>query len=104
MVIRRIGVTSLIKMLGLLYFVVGLIVGAFMSLFALGTSALMGGRGGLGGFEGLFFGAGAIVILPIFYGVLGVVSGAITGALYNLFAGMVGGIEVQLEEKRAAGV
>jgi hypothetical protein len=43
------------------------------------------------------FGVGAIIVLPIFYGVLGVVMGALTAALYNLFAGMFGGIELDIQ-------
>jgi hypothetical protein len=43
------------------------------------------------------FGAGAIILLPLFYGMLGMVMGAIGAALYNLFAGMFGGIELETE-------
>jgi len=45
----------------------------------------------------MMFGVGAIIFLPIFYGVLGLVAGAIGAALYNLFAGMLGGIELETE-------
>jgi hypothetical protein len=41
-------------------------------------------------------GVGAVIFLPIFYGVMGLVAGAIVGALYNVFAGMVGGIEIDV--------
>jgi len=43
------------------------------------------------------FGMGAIVFLPIFYGVMGIVMGALTAVLYNLFAGLVGGIELDIQ-------
>ncbi|HVZ20875.1 MAG TPA: hypothetical protein VG871_07430 [Vicinamibacterales bacterium] len=43
------------------------------------------------------FGVGAVIFLPIFYGLIGLVSGALTAALYNLFAGMVGGIEIDVQ-------
>ena len=46
---------------------------------------------------GPVFGVGAIVVLPIIYGVLGLIGGAIAAALYNLFSGMVGGIELDLQ-------
>jgi len=45
----------------------------------------------------MMFGVGAIVFLPIFYGVIGAVGGAICAALYNVFAGMIGGVELNLE-------
>ena len=38
------------------------------------------------------------IAMPIMYGVFGVVGGAIGAALYNLVAGWVGGIEVELDE------
>jgi len=38
-----------------------------------------------------------LIILPIFYGVVGFIAGAIGAALYNLIAGMVGGIEIEVE-------
>jgi hypothetical protein len=45
---------------------------------------------------GVFLGAGAVVALPIFYGVLGFVFGALGAAIYNLAARLVGGIEIEL--------
>jgi hypothetical protein len=44
---------------------------------------------------------GAIVIAPVFYGVLGAIGGLIMAFLYNIVARMAGGIEVQLEPKTA---
>lgn len=46
---------------------------------------------------GLMFGVGAIIILPLFYGVVGFVVSAIGAAVYNVIASVTGGIEVQLE-------
>ena len=46
---------------------------------------------------GALFGVGAVIFLPICYGVLGLLAGALTAALYNLFAGMVGGVEMDLK-------
>jgi hypothetical protein len=48
-------------------------------------------------FIAAMLGVGAVIFLPIFYGVLGVVMGALSAALYNLFAGMVGGVKIELE-------
>lgn len=41
------------------------------------------------------FGVGAVIALPIFYGILGIVMGALSAALYNLFAGIFGGIDIE---------
>jgi hypothetical protein len=54
------------------------------------------GSGGGAAFAAMF-GVGAIIILPLFYGVIGLIGGAIGAALYNLFAGLFGGIELETE-------
>ena len=43
------------------------------------------------------FGAGAIVILPILYGGLGFVATLIAAWVYNVVAGIVGGIELDVQ-------
>lgn len=90
MVIRSIGALSCAKIAGALYAVIGLIVGVCLSLFAL-----------LGGFAAgdysPFFGAAAVVIFPILYGVFGFVMTLIVARLYNVFAGMMGGVEVDVQ-------
>ena len=48
------------------------------------------------------FGAAAIVVLPIFYGVIGAIGGLVTAFLYNLVAGVVGGIEIDVESRPGA--
>jgi hypothetical protein len=37
------------------------------------------------------------VFLPIFYGVLGAIGGALTAVMYNVVAGMVGGLSIETE-------
>ena len=101
MVIRRIGVWSVARLYGGISATMGLVFGAIFALVA-GLGGMAGGfrdsgSGGMSGVLGAMFGVGAIVILPLFYGVLGVVMGAIGAALYNLFAGMFGGIELETE-------
>jgi hypothetical protein len=46
---------------------------------------------------GLLFGVGAVVVMPIVYGLLGFVSALVGAALYNLVARVTGGIELELE-------
>ena len=43
------------------------------------------------------FGTGAILMMPIFYGCMGFVGGAIAAVVYNALAGMMGGLELKLE-------
>jgi hypothetical protein len=101
MILRRVGIFSLVKMSGILYACMGLIFGAILTIFSLvgGALGMASGNDPAAGFLGLLFGVGAIIILPIFYGVLGAVAGAIGGAIYNLVAGIAGGIELELVEK-----
>ena len=57
-----------------------------------------------GGRNSAFSGAAGIVLallLPILYGGLGFVMGAISALLYNLFAKWVGGIEVRVDAEPA---
>jgi hypothetical protein len=42
------------------------------------------------------FGVGAIIVLPILYGCGGFIGAAISAWLYNLIAGAVGGVEVDV--------
>lgn len=98
MVLKRIGVLSCGKVSGLLYGIMGLIIGAFVTLFALLGAAIGAASSGSNeAWLGALFGVGAIIIFPIFYGVLGFIIGIISAALYNLVAGFAGGVEIELE-------
>jgi cobalamin biosynthesis protein CobD/CbiB len=37
------------------------------------------------------------IFAPVFYGILGAIIGAIAAALYNVFAGWLGGVEMEFE-------
>ena len=101
MVIRRVGVVSMAKLMGVLYGGIGLLVGAAFALFSIvGGGALLAGggeEGALGGGMMMGMGVAMIVIAPVFYGITGFLAGALTGWLYNLAAGWVGGIEVDIQ-------
>jgi hypothetical protein len=45
----------------------------------------------------MFLGAGAVFILPIFYGVLGALIGMLVAVIYNVAARLVGGIEITID-------
>ena len=95
MVINRIAPLSLAKISGTLYAALGLIFGALFSIFAMAGAAAGGDRSGFGAM-GAIFGVGAIILFPIFYGCIGFVASLIGAWLYNLLAGMVGGVELDV--------
>ena len=95
MVIKRVGPVSCAKVSGLLYALIGLILGGIFSLIALVGGAIAGATGSGG--MGMIMGVGAIVIFPILYACIGFVGTLIAAALYNLAAGMVGGIEMEVQ-------
>jgi hypothetical protein len=101
MVLRRIGVWSAARLYGGLCAVIGLIFGAIIALASMVGAGFAGmadsGSGGMPPMLGALFGIGAVIFLPIMYGVMGVVAGALTAAFYNLFAGMFGGIELDIQ-------
>ncbi|HWS72663.1 MAG TPA: hypothetical protein VN605_11140 [Thermoanaerobaculia bacterium] len=94
MIIKRIAPMSLAKVSAVLYALLGLIFGACISLISMAGSAFAPKEAA--GF-GMLFGVGAIIALPIFYGILGFVFSLISAALYNLVAGWVGGIEIDVQ-------
>ena len=110
--IKKFGVLSVGVMWGILSAIGGLIVGliwaAMFSLISVFTEAYGGMYGEPYGMDEAFgamswiFGGMAIIILPVFYGVIGFVGGIIGATLYNLFARWVGGIKVELQQETAA--
>jgi hypothetical protein len=96
MVIRRIGPLSLAKLAGVLYGAIGLIAGAVIAAISAvgGFSAAAESEGAA--FAALF-GVGAIVFFPLLYGGMAFLMALIGAALYNVIAGTVGGIEVQVQ-------
>jgi hypothetical protein len=98
MVLKRIGVLSAAKIVGAVYGVFGVLGGLFfMSLSFLGAG-IAAANEDTPAFVGMLFGGGAIIIFPVFYACMGFVVGALSAALYNLFSGLVGGIEVELQQ------
>ena len=95
MIVKRIGPLSFAKITGMLYGLMGLLFGALISLVSIVGGAFAPAKDA--GFAGMLFGAAAVVILPIFYGVLGFVASLIAAALYNLIAGWVGGVELDVQ-------
>lgn len=101
MILRRIDPVSLAKILGILYAMLGVLIGALISLASVLGAFAGGAEHGAGEFAFLL-GAGAFVIAPVVYGALGAIGGLITALIYNLAAGIVGGVQLDLEPRRTA--
>jgi hypothetical protein len=99
-IVKRIGVISLGKLMGITYACLGLL---FMPFFLLaGGMAILGAQGadraaGIGGGIGMVVMA---IFFPIIYGLMGFVGGIIAGFIYNLASKWVGGIEIELAPPR----
>jgi hypothetical protein len=91
--IKSVGVLSVAKILGLVYGCMGLLFAPFFLLFGLIGSVAGQGRSPFAGIFGVVF----AILMPILYGAMGFVSGAIGTLLYNLFARWVGGFELEIE-------
>lgn len=96
MIIRRVGVWSVARIYGAMLATMGLLFGGCIALFSLVGAGMAGPNSDLPAWLGPILGVGAVIALPIFYGVMGIITGAIGAALYNVFAGMVGGVSVDV--------
>jgi hypothetical protein len=92
-IVKSVGVLSVAKIMGLVQACLGLLFAPFF--------LLIGALGSMAGqhrtpFAGIFSVAFAL-FMPFFYGIVGFITGAIGGLLYNLFARLVGGFELEME-------
>jgi hypothetical protein len=98
-IVRRVGPGSAFKVGLVVYALIGLVLGigmAFISMIAgtlgsMGQSAAPGAR-----LFGFGMGFGAIIFFPVIYGLIGGIFAAIGAAVYNLAAGWVGGLDVDI--------
>jgi hypothetical protein len=102
MTIKRFGVISVAKMYGLLLFVVGALIGVIYGLIFILFGAAMtavgpGRESAAGGISTVVIGILLMIGIPIMYGVLGFISGAIGALVYNAVAGVIGGVKFELE-------
>jgi hypothetical protein len=93
--IRKFDLVSAMKIGGAMYATIGLlyalIVGCMMA--ALGASAARGAASGAFMTMGIIY----IALSPIIFGVIGAIGGLISALIYNLWASMIGGLEMELE-------
>jgi hypothetical protein len=100
--IRRLGILSVAKMYGLLLFIMGFIFGVIYGLvfIVFGAAIALGPRSessALGGVSTVVIGLLIMIGVPIFYGLLGFIMGALMAAIYNLVARFAGGVQIELE-------
>jgi transmembrane protein DUF3566 len=98
--LKRIGPGSAFKVGAVTYAILGLFIGAcfaFISMIAGSLGSLAGSQAGPAARAfGLGMGLGAIVVVPVMYGIIGGIGGAIGAFIYNLVAGWIGGLEVDI--------
>jgi hypothetical protein len=99
MVLKRVGIGSAAKLAGAIYGALGLIIGAVVALVSVVGAGLTAAasQSDIPAWVGTVFGITAIVWMPLVYGVMGLVVGALSAALYNLFSRIVGGLRLDLQ-------
>jgi len=100
--IKKLGVLSVAKMYAAMAFVISLLIaipyGLFIIIFSLiGASGAKGDAAFMVGGGGIVMGILLMIGLPIMYTIMAFIGGAIGALIYNLFAGFVGGIEIEVE-------
>lgn len=102
--IKSVGVISSMKIYGAIGLVIGALYGAviFVLLLIGGISAAAfgGNNGNGGGLILVLIGFVAWIAITIAFTLIEAIVGGIFTVLYNLFAKTVGGLEVNLEEKK----
>jgi hypothetical protein len=95
MIVKSVGVGSVAKIYGAISAGIGLVIGVCFALASI-VGAGLAESDEMSVF-GPLLGVGGVIALPIIYGVMGVIGGALGAVLYNVFAGMVGGVQVEVE-------
>lgn len=89
--IKYVAPKPLAKLLAILYFIFGILIGLIFLLTALVPA--LGGQPEFNMREGVY----GIIFIPVAYALMGLIGGYITAALYNALAARFGGIQVELE-------
>ena len=91
-VLKRISPASAFKVGLVAYGIVGLFLGVFCSLIAVDALPLARQTHLPFARVGMF----AVILCPTFYGIIGGIGAVIAAGIYNLAAGWVGGLEVDI--------
>lgn len=100
--IRKLGILSVAKIYSVMMLVLSLLIsipyGLIIIVYALFGAGMMGGDAAFAvGGGGVLLGIGIMIGLPIFYGVIGFIGGALAALVYNIFSGIIGGVEIEVE-------
>ena len=90
--IKRIGVFSLARLLAFIYFFLGIVFGIIFGFFIL-LGVVFARETSMS----VFLGLGIAVMMPVFYGALGFLFGALGGVLFNWAASLIGGLQIELD-------
>ncbi len=93
--IKSVDPLSLGKIYGATLALIGLLIGVLVTLFSLTVGSIMN-EYGRGMFMPGVFGASAIIVFPIFYGIIGFITGIFGAFFYNIVAKVVGGIKIDI--------
>jgi hypothetical protein len=91
--LKRVGPGSAFKLGMAVYGLIGFLIGVLFALLSMLGAALAPPE--FGAFK-VLFGIGAILFMPLCYGIIGGIFAAIGAAVYNLVARWVGGLEVDI--------
>jgi hypothetical protein len=94
--LKSVGVMSVAKIMGAMYALLGLI---FLPILLIAAAAGMMSGGG-DKTAGMIAGVGMVafaIMMPLIYGAMGFIGGAISALIYNLMAGRLGGVEMNLQ-------
>lgn len=92
-IVKSVGVLSVARIMGLIYACLGLLFAPLFLLIGLLSSLAGQQKTPFAGIFGVVF----AILMPVLYGGMGFIMGAIGSLLYNLFAKWVGGFELQLD-------
>lgn len=103
--IKKLGVLSVAKIYAVMMFIFSLLIFVPYGLIIIIISLIGGiGAGSQDGALGIAFGGSGIVmgivimiVFPIMYAIFGFIGGALSALVYNVLAGFVGGIEIEVE-------
>lgn len=103
--IKKLGVLSVAKMYAVMAFIISLLIaipyGLFIIVFSLIGAAGASGQSSEGalalGGGGIVMGIVVMIAIPTMYTVIAFIGGALGAVIYNILAGIVGGIEIEVE-------
>lgn len=100
--IRKLGILSVAKIQAVMMFIISLLVSIPYGLIIIAFSLFGAGMGrgnealAVGG-GGVIMGVVIMIVLPIIYAIMGFIFGAIGALVYNILSGIVGGVEIEVE-------